>query len=243
MAFKKTSRRMKRRYQRRGVTYRRRGPLMRRMRTVAYSVAEKKYHEYIANPETNADDFNALTNTGWFSLSCLNGIGVGTAQNQRVGRKIYVRYILLSFYFAQDGSPDNLTNGATCRYAVVHDRGCNGTTPGAASVFSNDVSQLAGTASFASMRNYDGMNRFRMLLDRQHAVTQFDSTAARATFSALRVIQHYVPVFRTIQYTGGATSNNGATSLLKDDIRAWVSPSTANCCIVRVACRTVFNDA
>lgn len=244
MASKKWSR--KRKMNKRGyrsTTYTRRTPTARLVKRVAYGICEKKYYEFptVYNMHSGLDDNAVMTSGGWYIISLVNAIRVGTDVTQRIGRQIYIRYIQLSIDFTGDG--DILANGAVCRYVVAHDKGCAGVQATAPVIWGNGAGNSTGSQGFSALRNTDNMRRFNILLDRQHNVTQLTQNAGVGTYTSRGIIQHYIPIFKKVNYdTDGATVIS-SPNLVKDDYLFMVAPSQANCCIARLYWRVCFNDA
>lgn len=213
------------------------------MRRVAYGIAEKKAADFgPLNFQTIADDYGPLTGSGWYQFSLINAIRLGTGSDQRIGREVFIRYILVSLDFTTDGAPD-LLNGATCRYAVVHDKSCNGAAFNYAEMWDKGAGTTAATIGFSAVRNYTNMSKYGLLLDRAHNIVQTSGTGATATASARGVIQHMIPINRKVRFDSDGSSLTLADNLINDNYVIAVCPSIVNCCIARVFWRVVFNDA
>lgn len=195
----------------------------------------------IFNMFTNVDNGNTYDSVDFKSYSFLNAIILGTDRDNRIGRSIYVRYVQLTIDFQTDNDVER--NGVACRYAIVLDRAAAGVVPAASAIWSSmNPMQTPGIVGTASLRNFDNMNRFRVLLDKQHTMTYVSQGTINATTSR-RVIQHYIPIHRVFQYVSSSGDRTTAAALGKEDLRLWICPSSTNCCIIRVGMRTVFNDA
>jgi len=109
-------------------------------------------------PERKAIDFAesiAIPLVGtWAQGSLLTQIARGSAGNERIGRKVRLRSIVLRWEVVCD----NLTTaGGQCRVRVVYDKQSNGVAPNIAQVFSQN--------SYTGHNNLDNQDRFITLVD------------------------------------------------------------------------------
>ena len=221
----------------------------RAVRKIAYTIPEKKCLDITRwnpgeaiNYATPADPSTAgalKLSTAWHMLCFHNCIQIGTGMTNRIGNKIFLRYI--QFSLALQGDTDILLNAQTCRWVVFHDKANTGTLPAGSDVFGNDP--ILGTAGIGSLKNYNNAHRFQILMDQQHKVqTLIVESAAAAANSGTPVMHFYVPVFKEITFK---TANNDlSTNNCTSD--AWcfgITSSVANCCLASLSFRCVFNDA
>lgn len=213
------------------------------MRSVAYSIPEKKYANFGAiNLANGLDDLTPMAGTALFYMaSLLNGIALGTDVNQRIGRQIYVRYIQIVATMQGDG--DYLLNGTACRLAVVHDKAApNGPLPASSDIFVGGPDGAA-VANVTSLRNTDFMPRFSVKYDRIFNIAQLSQGTAGTTYTPRAITSITIPVYKKIQYETSSTLTTTGANLTKDDFYVMMAASTANCCIGRVFWRVCYNDA
>lgn len=217
-----------------------------RVKRITFSVLEKKYFD---RPAFNLEDGGTTLTTpmstvAWKFYSPVNAIIQGIDRDMRIGNKIFVRYIQLTFGFASDG--DNTLSGSTCRYILLHNRQANLTIPTAADVFANGA--VSTNADYTSLRNCNTLKKYSLLLDRAHllipATRSGDGTAAaHFNFLGQGVLQHYIPINKWVQYQASSSAITTSVNLVSNDFVIGVAPSNANCCIGTVMARVCYNDA
>lgn len=218
------------------------------VRRIAYSIPEKKYHQVsrynVAQAITNAPGFptvdDATKMTVWTVTDPLNAIEVGTASDNRIGNKIYVRYVQVSVEMTMDG--DHLLNASTARMCAFWNRMANNVNTAAADLWTPSTSSIVNQGS---LRNVESFSQYTMLLDRQHKTVM---TVGHATDPTLRattgcgVIQFYIPIFKVVEYNNtiidcSSSNMKGPTLLL------CFFNSVSDCCIIKVGWRVCFTDA
>lgn len=217
-----------------------------KIRRITYSMLEKKYADNAAfNLEDGGSTLTTpISTTAYRFYSLVNNIRLGTGVNQRIGNKIFVRYLHLTFGFKTDG--DNVLNGSTCRYGVIWNKQANGTLATGADVFSGGAYE--STPEFTSLKNFNTMKKYKTLLDRAHliipATRSGDGTgAAHFNFVGQGVIQHYIPINKWVQYSADAAGLASSANLVSNDFLVYIAASNANCCIATLFARICFNDA
>lgn len=211
-------------------------------RRAVISLAEKKANEQgpIAIPTWNTPYVSgvaAIPSTSWYFGSVLNNIPQGTARNQRIGNRIFAKYLLLTLRFR---ATDNITPGAFCRYVVLLNKDTNRTIASGSDVFSQSCVPDSGGINAYSLRNHDTLKKYSVLLDKQHLITQWNTGGPTGP---CMTVQHYVPINKHIQYTGTGIGNDSAGNLLTTDVNIGLAASAGSCCEVLVGWRLVFTDA
>lgn len=265
--FRRTYRRLRRRYRprrsfRRG---RRLGNSGYKIRRVVRSIAEKKYNDYLIrwNDATplRTDTFNwpmtmatyAVSNAWrWMTLTSL--LKYGTGLDQRVGNKIFLKYVQLSLMFnyaGTEGPAGNMhvmaRNGMLCRYIVARDKLCNnGQPPGAGLMQESTPALSADPRNVFTFRAPNQLAKYKILLDRQMkaAVTSMpDAANPEMATTGQQVIQHYIPINRTIRYaTDGNDSLTSTLPLVGPDIIIGVVGSIDLCCMLQIRVRLCYQD-
>lgn len=200
-----------------------------RVRRVAYSIAEKKYFQFWINAGVGSlgsappsdyvtSNLAATTSDIWRFWSFLNGIQQGAANNQRIGNNIFVRYVHISLYFvptpAANGDAVVRDTGSICRYVIVRDRKHGGgqvaaTTPSTVyypapgDQYWDPAALGTGAAALGNvlaLRNNLTMGRYQTYLDMQHVVSSMSANATDGTMTGTKVVQHFIKVFKPFQY-------------------------------------------
>lgn len=213
------------------------------MRSVAYSIPEKKYANFGAiNIANGLDDLTPMSSTPQFyMLSLLNGIPLGTDSSNRIGRQIYVRYIQIVCTMQGDG--DYLLNGTACRLVVAHDKAApHGALPPSNFIFLGGPDG-GSVANITSLRNTDFLPRFSIKYDRIFNIAQLSQGTAGTTYTPRAIVSITIPVYKKIQYETSSSLVNTSANMTKDDFYIMMAAATPNCCIGRVYWRVCFNDA
>lgn len=100
-----------------------------------------------------AQSVNVPLNGTFVRSSILNGIAQGTSANQRVGRKIRMKDLILRWEYVENGS----TGGGPLRIKIIYDKQSNGASPSPTDVFEID--------SFTAFNNLAQSDRFVTLVD------------------------------------------------------------------------------
>jgi len=127
--------------------------------------------------------YNANT-TGVLTL--LNGVATGTDFTNRIGRKIRLKSIYIRGYCQPE---DQTTGNNLARMIVVYDMQSNGAAP--------TVTDILKSATSVAQLNLDNRDRFKVLIDKQLAMGQFDSTTAGATNAAAPTI-HQIKKYKKL---------------------------------------------
>ena len=95
-------------------------------------------------PEFKFQDFNFVTGSTsglaiapYMNIWLLNGVDNGSDYNQRIGRKISVRSILINYIAYQYQSSVNTGHAMTYRVMIIRDRQPNGVVPVVGQIFQN----------------------------------------------------------------------------------------------------------
>lgn len=93
------------------------------------------------------------------SMQLLNGIAQGSDYNQRIGRRINIRSILIRMFISNGSTPAS----QPVRIILFHDAQTNGVDPTA-----NDLlgSASAGGSSTTAVNNLSNRDRFRIMMDK-----------------------------------------------------------------------------
>lgn len=229
-------------------------PMVRRFRRIAFDIAETKYLELgpytpttipnwvlqaAANPAGNAQN-------GFSHMSLLNMMAQGTANNQRIGNKVFIKYIQLFICLAP---ATGFTTGGTCRYLVLMDDMAAGTVPTLPGTYLNpagqgphltDLTAANAGAQIWNPKNPDLFKRFKTLLDRQHNMNVYASGVGTPT----PVIQHYIPINKVFQYKAGGAANLGTNDQLPETtLNFYLGADAKDCCRVSVYWRVAFKDS
>lgn len=196
----------------------RRRTFTRRVRHIAFGIAEKKYWDYAFNPKDNlvvanlnGTSTNKLAGSWANQGSLIACMPQGFAEGQRIGNQVIVKYIQLTILTQiaatansgdQSVSADLAAFGGFCRYMVLYDRqagvgsGASGSYPKATMTSQGgtwSVLPAAGgaqsmIADSVAFRDYNTLKRYKVLLDKQH---------------------NMVPLSNAVQATGGFVINTG----------------------------------
>lgn len=203
-------------------------------------------------------------------ITLLGAIQQGVAVNQRIGNRIHVKYVQIALIFqfnnnigAQNfaSNPSNMY-GMFCRYVLLLDNQPNGNALPLANIWTDWGPTIGGGAHPSAVgfngartfafRNVNALRQFRVLLDMQHTShnqangTAGASSANPAPTSGIQVVQHYVPINRTVTYNAVASAGDLLTShaVMKDhDIILNVIPSDIGCCQCYCSFRVCYTDA
>lgn len=222
----------------------------RRVRRIAMTIAEKKYYEWICAPgeyvpssttppadmSSEGDKWKLFV--GGLPRSLINTMPNGFGQGQRIGNKIFVEYVQLSFiyHFLPPENPTMSVNGCLARYGVYIDKKAGGqATPG-----NGLLSILPGVYyPQASMRAYQTLGRYKTLLDRQ---TRISYPAAQGG-SGIPAIQHYIPIKRTFNLTSAGSNNRVTANMIENDLIMNWNCSHPDACYAFCLVRVCYRDA
>lgn len=126
----------------------------------ASSTKELKFHDLDVVDST-------VGNSGVILIDSCNEIAQGTGESQRIGRKVSVRSIQFRYTIRLLPSTVVTEGEDTIRIIIFQDRQANGAV--------TTVLSVLETADFNSFKNLSNSNRFRILMDRTHAL---NATAA-----------------------------------------------------------------
>ena len=153
MAYRSRFRRFRRRALGRGRRSRGgRVAFSRRVRRISYGIAERKYNDYSMGADASTYNAPLVTDPGsaeakvsnrWLWLNLLGNITQGVGQGQRIGNKIFVRYVQLSLNFQYSDAGTGMgVNGCRCRYIAAIDRQHGGEAALGTGYFINGSSTL-----------------------------------------------------------------------------------------------------
>lgn len=261
--YRKRVRRIRRRSRRR---FRRAGRIF---RTLAAAVPERKYFDFAVAASTGHGVFFpygypagiAAPVTGithhWRCLPLNWNYPIGTGAEDRIGRRIFLRYIQLNLDFFMTGtnSAPFLQNGCIIRYVIATAK----LNANKASAESGLFRPLASSAAYASdihsVRDPNHMSKFRILADRQMVLTAIstDSTASRNTVSGHGIISHFLPINKHVSFTSHVPTEHGAAvpdfSTFNDRVYflmvscSHVDNEAAPMCKLVANIRNVYTDA
>lgn len=227
-------------------------------------IAETKYYQ--AHMEFAGGTFNltgatqassllsAATGTVYtYQWSLLNALGVGNTDRTRIGSRIFVKYVLITYYFQMSVATPGINEGAygmNCRYGLVLDRRADQSDTTTRELWDSGNGGVYGSANtipfyyIAAFKSINNMNRFKFLLDRQHRVIYNNNSGTNSTSATTGtgIVQHFVPIFKTFDYNYTAGSDMKGGVMQKNDILAYAVPSASNCCIVNATFRIAFTD-
>lgn len=243
--FMRRSFRRRRRYRPRARNFRR------RIRRIAFSIAEKKYADFALVPgdpvrHTASFDTNIVGISAYAvpanvrPMSVLNRIANGVETGQRIGNNIFVEYIQLTIYIAIKPNPTEvmMTNGCLCRYGLYWDRASGGAATPGIGLFSNDFGGSENGTT--KLRDVYTLGKYKTLLDKQFRMAYFTSNNTSGT----SVIQHYIPIKRQINYRGpAALSAEQVANMIKNDVFFTICASSAAMCYASIGVRVCYRDA
>lgn len=219
-----------------------RSSLVRTVRKIQYSVAEEKFVDFSRlNPITGTVVGTKMGFETWYFMSLINAVPQGNTESQRIGNKIYVKYIDVSVFWFTDGTVD-LPNGATIRMVVVRNKDTNATIVTETDLFSATDPNTGGTDTRA-LRNFKTMSKYTMLKDVCHDIQQnTDGVNPLNTYTPSGCTQFRIPVSKRITYITIASDVKLASALLSDDYDIGFCTDTNNNIQVGVSWRVVFTD-
>jgi hypothetical protein len=142
-------------------------------------------------------------------FACLNGLFVGSALNQRVGRKITAKALDISLLFNVTGPNER---GTHIRTVIVYDRQNNGeNTPSFTSLYTGVYSATMSNPTDAVMapRNLSNIARFSVLMDKR--IELVGNMSGSSTFSASwpqEALVKHIGMVRETQYNEGNTGTS-----------------------------------
>lgn len=171
------------------------------------------------------------------SVSLINGIISGVGESQRVGRKIQVKGIGLTF--TMQVGPNVLASLGTehMRVMLYLDKQCNGT---AATV--DDILESTDTAPIIlSYRELENINRFRILHDKTYQLKVTSSVeTVNGGLAEVRVIRKvWVNVNHPIEFTGPGPS---ITAIRSNNFGVLVI-SDKGAAIIKMSSRVRYTDS
>lgn len=200
-----------------------------KLRRIMQQVPELKFYEAtLANTPTST----------WAFSSFLTGIQQGTAlgtiplANNRIGNKIFVKYIELMVGFTPTVTAGQ-TSGGVCRCVVYHNNAAAGLSIAGADVFSPNT--------YAGLRYTPGTSRISLKRDRTHVFVPVATNAANVSAAAPIVLYKMrIRINKEIAYV----SNNGtASDLIKDDYGFGCCANNGTTCTMSVNYKVVFTDS
>lgn len=258
-----------RRYRKRARRSRRRMPMARMVRRIVNSVPEKKYWEYWFNPSEGSkitvpvspagtDSVPATVAPFWTFSSLVTLLGQGFSDGQRIGNKVFIRYIQLAVYVQNraetllPGDAQTIaSSGMICRYNVFRTRQNN--LQAQSDPIPTNTPYTGTGPNYFNVGNFKDKNQlrnFRTLLDAQHQAHvvdtfQQDAETYRST-SGTRVIQHYLKINKRVDYIldrSALVDMEDSTNLQGTDILFGCCANMAGCCLMQVKVRVCYQDA
>lgn len=200
---------------------------IRRVRRIAGTIPEKKYWQYsfynaaAAYQPYGTSDLTANANIRdfWTMRSLIAGMPGGSGDGQRIGSKIFVKYvqltIILNYQPLAAGANSMATNGCVCRYGVWLDRN-HGLTAGVGGDIFELQSNPAITTVYLDKHRFT-MGKYRTLLDKQHQMHYFQNQANGAGSGSM-IYKHYIPINRQINFRSIGTDMYDSSPLPIRDI-------------------------
>jgi len=234
----------------------------RRVRRIAFGIAEKKYLDYwfgfnLNNGAAAQYEEMPLPNNvtsepmcrlpqEFTPVSLVQMIQQGFTRGTRVGNRIALDYIQLVISIAFDGSTfaaDENMNGCVCRYQLIKPKGTPGTvavSPYVSNVFRNSVQ---------AMKDPDQMRTRKTSLDRQvrMAVTSTSVGGTALSGTGVPVIQHFIKMRgRQVQFNAVAALNQNmrqCANITDGDVWFQACAENPGMCYMAVGVRVCYRDA
>ncbi len=140
---------------------------------------------------------------GVIPLNCMIIIDQGVSEQQRIGRKIVLRSIMMRYDISlpEQDAAATPPPGDTLRILIVHDKQCNGTTAtvigDGGPLFTNDIN---------TFNNLNNKSRFRTLMDRTHNLNYVTLASDGAGLVSSAEVQEHHTWFKKIniplEYSG-----------------------------------------
>lgn len=252
MAYRSRFRRFRRRALGRGRRSRGgRVAFSRRVRRISYGIAERKYCDYSMGADaiayypplgSNPGSAEAKVSNQWKFLNLLGNITQGVGQGQRIGNKIFVRYIQLNLNFQYDEASAGMgVNGCRCRYVAAIDRqhGSLATIGNGFFVTGSSTAPLVDL-NVNAFRSSNTLGKFKTLLDKQHVLSYTGSAFA----SGVATVQHYIPIFREFQMTyEDSVTPTSAANFPKNALFFGSCSNHTAMCGLTIDVRVCFTDA
>lgn len=161
-----------------------------------------------------------------------NGIGQGTGVSDRVGNKIKLQGIDLMITVNPDPSDAGMLNGSLCRFAVWHDKQCNGSLP--------TTSQILVTDAIYGNQNPNYEHRLVKHQEFVHSMvfTGVNSVASPASGPA-GLYKIHIPAKTVIEFNG---STGGIANMVGDNWFFTMISDNDDCCKVLVEATIRFVD-
>lgn len=195
-------------------------------------MAEKKFKEFQYSA-WNTGATPGVT-TAWQFVSLINGVPVGTGENERIGGRIFVRHIDCVFS-VKNVKTTAMTSGSFCRVIAVHNKATN------ASIIANTDFAIGPTGAIDVYSDllFKLRPKYTMLADRVHEMVTFSATnGGPQTRWTMRI-----PVNKQIQYISSSGVATTSVNLPKDDYNIGVCATEDQCCEIKIFWRVVYNDA
>lgn len=194
-----------------------------RIRKIMYTTSETKFNDQTLTTGPS------LTTWG-FASPCFF-IQQGTAANQRIGNKIYVKSIQFSCYMVPLVTMTGA--GVLCRFVVYHNKETVGALPTGLRIFVSD--------DVRSLRNTSNVPRFSILRDMTHSMVITSTNAATVNgVGPTKLVQFTIYPKKVIDFTG---TTGTIADLLKHDYGIGFCCSQAAACNVDVICKVQYSDA
>ncbi len=150
----------------------------------------------------NILDIDDASGTG--SIFSLNGVGAGTANFQRIGKKMAMRSLYLQLAFERN--PASATNTDYVRVIIVLDRQTNQAAPTVVEILQLDTLVTPFVDMWAP-NNLNNSKRFVTLWDHRMAFHR--------DFISGRIVRKYLPLSQSVQFdnAGGAVADISTNSL------------------------------
>lgn len=248
MAYKMKRRRYRRRYKPRSKTR-----MLRTMRTYRKRLArtpEVKYATFYDSdlPHQILTSSSNLT-TLWSNQNVISGllsnIAQGTGRNQRIGNRIYVKFISINIFTRACPSLSTYSISDYVLRTIVSDYGMDRPSAG------TNVNDYFSPGIKRNIHGLIDRTRFTVLHDKYHYIRSSwatDATLPNAPTGSAKVIKLRIPIGRNIEYRDGSTTVKDDKNYLGLMMLAGTPGMTTTLSNYQVACsdiivRTYFTDA
>jgi len=203
--------------------------LSRRIKQVVNGFAETKYAagEFTYN--------TTFVGTVWNVESILGKLTIdqGPASDQRIGNKIFIKKMVINFYIVPSGTMvAAMTDGMTCRVAIVRDKMPNGAAPAAQNIWITDT--------LLSPVNGAMTSRFNILKDFSHSMV-VTSTNGTSPVSAGPPFLGSIVMYprQTVGYNSGSGT---VTDIMTNNYNIMAIADNVNCCVLKYHVQVEFTD-
>lgn len=198
------------------------------MRRITYGLQETKY-------DHSQYSMNAAVGVKNQFISLLNDIPYGTGPNQRIGNKIFVRYVS-GMILIEGVAANMIAHSMNTRTFVVKAIGINNGTL----VLSEFQTEFAiGTGYVTSKRNPTYMGNYKVLLDKILPVMPISATQCGPSYA----IPFFIPINETFTYDRQGVGNADSSAMTQNDLYVITAVTHDNCCNMGVSFTVAYKDA